>query len=65
MKLKPLIYKYYYNMSDETRRLRNASYYENIKERLKKLNMNKYYENNNIILGRKQQRYHAKKQIDI
>ncbi len=52
-------------MSDETRRLRNASYYENIKERLKKLNMNKYYENNNIILGRKQQRYHAKKQIDI
>jgi hypothetical protein len=52
-------------MSDEKRRLRNARYYENNKERLQKLNMNKYYADKEIVLGRKRQSYHAKKQIDI
>jgi hypothetical protein len=60
-----IIYKYYYNMIDEKRRIRNARYFENNKERLQKLNMDKYYANRDIILERKKQRCHAKKQIDI
>jgi hypothetical protein len=41
----------------------NARYYEANKERLKKLNMDKYNENKDIILQRKKERYHAKKQM--
>ncbi len=52
-------------MNEEKRRIRNARYYENSKERLQKWNMDKYYENIDFILERKQQHYHAKKQIEI
>ena len=52
-------------MIDEKRKVRNARYYENNKERLQKLNMDKYYAIKEIILERKKQRYHAKKQVDI
>ena len=36
-----------------------------IKNDYKKLNMDKYNANKEIILEKKKQRYHAKKQIDI
>ena len=32
-------------------------------KKIKKLNIDKYYENKDIILERKKERYHAKKQI--
>ena len=47
---------------NERKKMTNARYYEANKERLKKLNMDKYNENKDVILERKKQRYHAKKQ---
>ncbi len=47
---------------DKERKVRNARYFQNNKERLQKLNMDKYNDNKEIILERKKQRYHAKKQ---
>ncbi len=41
----------------------NARYYEANKEKLKKINMDRYNENKDIILERKKERYHAKKQM--
>ena len=49
-------------MVNERKKLTNARYYEANKEKLKKLNIDKYYENKDIILERKKERYHAKKQ---
>ena len=49
-------------MVNEKKKITNARYYEANKERLKKLNMDKYNENKDIILQRKKERYHAKKQ---
>ena len=49
-------------MVNERKKMTNARYYEANKERLKKLNMDKYIENKDIILQRKRERYHAKKQ---
>lgn len=49
-------------MVNDRKKMTNARYYEANKERLKKLNMDKYNENKDIILQRKKERYHAKKQ---
>jgi hypothetical protein len=49
-------------MVNERKKMTNARYYEANKERLKKLNMDKYNEYKDIILQRKKERYHAKKQ---
>jgi hypothetical protein len=49
-------------MVNDKKKITNARYYEANKERLKKLNMDKYNENKDIILQRKKERYHAKKQ---
>jgi hypothetical protein len=49
-------------MVNDRKKITNARYYEANKERLKKLNMDKYNENKDIILQRKRERYHAKKQ---
>ena len=50
-------------MVNERKKITNARYYEANKERLKTLNMDKYNENTDIILQRKKERYHAKKQM--
>ena len=49
-------------MVNEKKKVSNARYYEANRERLKKLNMDKYNENKDVILQRKRERYHAKKQ---
>ena len=49
-------------MVNERKKITNARYYEANKEKLKKINMDRYNENKDIILQRKKESYHLKKQ---
>ena len=49
-------------MVNERKKITNARFYESNKEKLKKINMDRCNENKDVILERKKERYHAKKQ---